>query len=176
VSISLEAESEAPGGGRESAGSGTVQYEFSPLGGDLNAALRLIGERARTLTRGGGAAIGIALGSSVLCRASIGESAPPLGTRLDVNSGFCGQCFRMGRSLRCDDAAIDPRVDAETCRRMGVRSMLAAPIRYERETVGLLAVFAERAFTFDEGDVAVAESLAHTVLMSMRQAEGMRRG
>jgi GAF domain-containing protein len=55
---------------------------------------------------------------------------------------------------------------------MGVRSILAAPIRFQRETVGLLVVFAEHPFTFDEGDVAVAESLAHTVLVSMRQAEG----
>lgn len=166
---SLEAESESAGG--RAAGSGTVQYEFSPLGTDFNAALRLIGERARSLTRGASAAIALAHKGSVLCRASVGESAPALGTRLDVNSGFCGECFRMGKSLRCDDAAIDPRVDAETCRRMGVRSILAAPIRYERETIGLLVVFGAHPFTFDEGDVAVAESLAHTVLVSMIQAD-----
>ena len=170
---SLEAESEAPGG--KAVVSGTVQYEFSPLGSDLNAALRLIGERARSLTRGTSAAIALAHKGSVMCRASVGDSAPALGTRLDVNSGFCGECFQSGKSLRCDDAEIDPRVDAETCGRMGVRSILAAPIRFQRETVGLLVVFSEHPFMFDEGDVAVAESLAHAVLVSMRQAEGAGR-
>jgi hypothetical protein len=165
----VEAESEAPGG--RVAVSGTVQYEFSSLGTDFNAALRLIGERARSLTRGASAAIALAHKGSVLCRASIGDSAPALGTRLDVNSGFCGECFRTGKSLRCDDAATDPRVDAGTCRRMGVRSILAAPIRSGRETIGLVVVFAEHPFTFDEGDVAVAESLAHTVLVSMMQSD-----
>jgi hypothetical protein len=175
ASISLEAETlemESPGG--TAMVSSTMQYEFSPLSTDFNAALRLIGERARSLTRGTSAAIALAHKGSVLCRASIGDSAPALGTRLDAHSGFCGECFRTGKSLRCDDAATDPRVNAETIDRMGIRSILAAPIRYERETIGLLVVFAEHPFTFDEGDVAVAESLAHTVLVSMRKADGGR--
>jgi len=170
LAISLEAESDGNDGPRmPGTMSGTVQYEFSRLGTDLSLALRLIAERARSLTRGSGAAIALAHQGAVLCRASIGNSSPALGTQLEVNSGFCGECFRTGRSLRCDDAAIDPRVDAESCRRLGVRSILAAPIRYERETVGLLVVFAAQAFMFDEGDVAVAESLAHTVLVTMRR-------
>jgi hypothetical protein len=147
----------------------TVQYEFKPIGRDLNAALRLIGERARSLTRGTSAAIALAQDGVVMCRASIGASAPALGTRVDVNWGFSGECFRTGKSMRCDDSEIDGRVDVEICRRLGVRSILATPIRYERETVGLLTVFAPKPFSFDEGDIAVAESLAHTVLMTMSQ-------
>jgi hypothetical protein len=176
MSISLEADSEAPEAGAEENGnerqsSATVQYEFSSLGTDLAATLRLIGERARVLTRGTGAAIALIHKGNVICRASVGASAPALGTRLDVNSGLSGECFREGKTLRCDDAELDPRVDLESCRRLGVRSILAAPVRYERDTVGLVMVFAPEPFNFDEGDVAVAESLAHTVIRSMRQAE-----
>jgi putative methionine-R-sulfoxide reductase with GAF domain len=176
MAISLEAESEAPGAdasgnGNERQNSATVQYEFNSLGTDLTAALRLIGERARTLTRGTSAAIALVHKGGVVCRASVGESAPALGTRLDVNSGLSGECFRKGKTLRCDDAENDPRVDLESCRRLRVRSILAAPVRYERDTVGLLMVFAHQPFNFDEGDVAVVESLAHTVIRSMRQAD-----
>ena len=176
AAISLEAEARDGERGVAGAVSGTVQYEFSRLGTDLNATLRLIAERAKSLTRGSGAAVALAHQGVVLCRASIGNGAPALGTRLDVNSGFCGECFRTGRSLRCDDAAIDPRVDMESCRRLGIRSILAAPIRCERQTVGLLVVFAEQGFMFDEGDVAVAESLAHTAMMAMRTELGRTSG
>ncbi|MCU1317300.1 MAG: hypothetical protein JWN63_2622 [Candidatus Acidoferrum typicum] len=177
MAISLEADTDAGVIGlRENGGgypaSATVQYEFSSLGTDLGAALRLIGERARSLTRGTSAAIALVHKGAVMCRASVGESAPGLGTRLDVNSGLSGECFREGKTVRCDDAEIDPRVDLESCRRLGVRSILAAPVRFERDTVGLLMVFAPAPFNFDEGDVAVVESLAHTVVRSMRQAEG----
>ncbi len=175
MSISLEAETELVGNGEGRAASATVQYEFSSLGNDLAAALRMIGERARALTRGTSAAIALAHKNEVLCRASVGASAPALGTRLDVNSGLSGECFREGKALRCDDAENDPRVDLESCRRLGVRSILAAPVRYERDTVGLLMVFAPEPFNFDEGDVAVAESMAHTVVRTMRQ-EAVGRG
>jgi putative methionine-R-sulfoxide reductase with GAF domain len=176
MSISLEAETDAEVNSDGSAASTTAQYQFSSLGTDLAAALRLIGERARSLTRGTSAAIALLHRETVMCRASVGAGAPALGTRLDVNSGFAGECFRSGKALRCDDAENDPRVDLETCRKLRVRSMLAAPVRYERDTVGLLMVFAAEPFNFDEGDVAVVESLAHTVVRSVRQADGTRRG
>jgi len=177
MAVSLEAETRtAARNGDGGSASATVQYEFSSLGTDLTAALRLIGERARSLTRGTSAAIALAHRGVVMCRASIGEKAPALGTRLDVNSGLSGECFRAGKTLRCDDAENDPRVDLESCRRLGVRSILAAPVRYERDTVGLLMVLATEPFNFDEGDVAVVESLAHTVIVSMRQAEWGKRG
>jgi hypothetical protein len=138
VAVSLEAETDVWGYGSSYGPSGngpaaawpssTVQYEFSSLGSDLTAALRLIGERARALTRGTSAAIALAHRGLVVCRASVGESAPSLGTRLDVNSGLSGQCFREGKTVRCDDAEHDPRVDLESCRRLRIRSLVAAPV------------------------------------------------
>ena len=176
LSVSFESDPQAAGNGAKSNGhgypaSGTVQFEFSSLGSDLAAALRMIAERARSLTRAASAAVALMHRGSVLCRASVGESAPALGTRLDVNSGISGECFRESRAMRCDDAENDPRVDLASCRRLGVRSILAAPIRFERDTLGLLMMFAPEPFNFDEGDVAVAESLAHTVVRTLRQAE-----
>jgi hypothetical protein len=151
--VSLEAETEGgenggAGNGNRGAASGTVQYEFNSLGTDLTAALRTIGERARALTRGTSAAIALVHKGGVMCRASVGESAPALGARLDVNSGLSGECFRRGKALRCDDAEHDPRVDLESCRRLGVRSIVVAPVRYERDTVGLLMVFAAEPCNF----------------------------
>jgi hypothetical protein len=175
MAVSLEAEVMGNGNGgsghASAVGSATVQYEFNALGADLASTLRLIAQRACALTRGTSAAIALAHKDSVMCRASVGGSAPALGTRLDVNTGISGECIREARAVRCDDAEHDPRVDLESCRRLGARSMVGAPVRFERDTVGLLMVFASEPFTFDEGDVAVVESLAHTVVRSMRQAE-----
>src|SRR5580704_7006745 len=100
MAISLEAET-AEEVEEETAGSTTAQYQFSSLGTDLAAALRLIAERALSLTRGNGAAIALVHKDMVICRASVGDGAPGLGTRLDVRSGFSGLCFRAGKALRC---------------------------------------------------------------------------
>jgi hypothetical protein len=181
-SVSLEAEGlgwETPAGTAEMPGptpvSTTIQYEFNTLGPDLNSALRVISERARTLLRGTGAAIALIDRGPMMCRASVGNGGPPLGTRVDAQSGFSGECIRGGRALRCDDTEIDPRVEPETCRRLGIRSIVAAPIRYERDVVGLLEVFSPQSFAFDDGDLEVVERLAQTVLLMLCQAQLFKR-
>jgi L-methionine (R)-S-oxide reductase len=174
-SISLEAEAAAEPRPGAPPVSTTIQYEFQSLGSDLNSALRVISERARTLLRGHGAAIALVDGGPMMCRASVGQGGPPLGTRVDINSGFSGACLRAGKALRCDDAEIDSRVAAEICRRFGIRSIAAAPIRYERDVVGLLEVFSPNTFAFDEGDLAILERLAQTALLMVSQSQQLKR-
>lgn len=189
-SISLEADAgPAQSHGRTDVSS-SIQYQFNSLGSDLNAALGMISERARTLTRGTGAAIALSEGGSMVssstmsrptgyppmvCRASVGTGGPPLGTVVDINSGFSGECVRTGKNLRCDDAKTDPRIEAGTFQRLGIRSIVAAPIRYEREVVGLLEVFSPLSFAFDEGDLAVLDRLAQTALLIISQTQLFKR-
>jgi GAF domain-containing protein len=151
----------------------TMEYEFRPLGSDLPATLRHIAERAQSLTRGTGAVIALGSGGSFLCRASVGGSAPALGARLDISSGFSGECVRTGRALRCDDTEADPRVEVATCRRLGIRSLVAAPIQYERDIVGLLEVLSSRPYAFEESDVTLVERLAQTVLLTVSQMDAL---
>jgi len=170
--ISLESEIQASGIHHDQPGL-TVEYNFRPMGSDLPAMLRLISERARSLTRGTGAVIALGRRGVFLCRASVGASAPAIGARLDINSGFSGECVRSGRALRCDDTEADPRVDLTSCRRLGIRSMVAAPIQYEREIVGLLEVLSTRPRTFEESDVTLVERLAQTVLLTVSQMDAL---
>jgi GAF domain/PilZ domain len=173
LAISLEPETSPSGNQQVPGASTTMQYQFKSLGGDLNAALHRIADRARSLTRGTGAAIALGRAGAMVCRASVGESVPPLGAKLHSNSGFSAECVRIGQALRCDDAEIDPRVDVENCRFFCIRSIAAAPIQYQREIVGLLEVISPWPFAFDEGDVAIVERLARTVLLILSQTSNI---
>jgi hypothetical protein len=169
LAISLEPEAATENPSRASA-STTVQYEFAPLGRDLNAALRLIAERARSITRATGAAIALMQGGAMVCRGSAGTMSPPVGTLIDSTAGFSAECVRTGKALRCDNSDTDPYVDVESCRRLGIRSIIAAPIQYERAIIGVIEVFSNQPFAFDEGDVAVAQRLAQTVVIATSQS------
>jgi hypothetical protein len=131
---------------------------------DPNAALQLISQRAQVLTRSTGVAIALGHKESMICLASVGANAPSLGSRLDVSTGFSGECVRTARAQRCDNSDSDSRVDAEICRRLGVRSILAAPITFAGEVVGLLEAFSSERFAFHDGDLVVLENLAETIL------------
>ncbi len=152
----------------------TAQYEFKSLGGDLDAALNLIASRACVITRGNGAALALAHEHGMICRAVAGDNVPPIGAEVDVTTGFSGECIRLAKALRCADTETDSRVDAEACRELGIRSILAAPVLYEREIVGLLEVFSTEPHAFDDGDRAVVERLAQTVVLTLSRAEAFQ--
>ena len=149
-----------------------VQGQVEALGSDLAGALRLIVERAQTLVRASGAAIALAQADPnfMICRASSGRDAPPVGARLQVGSGFSGECVKAGTLLRCDDTDIDTRVDRESCRALGIRSMVAVPVRVGRKSIGILEVFSSRGNAFSQADGAVLQRLADTVLAAVNRA------
>jgi putative methionine-R-sulfoxide reductase with GAF domain len=149
-----------------------VQREAESLNSDLEAVLSLVASRSQSLLRTSGAAIALAAKdpATMICRASAGPSAPPVGATLQVGSGFSGECVRTGRMLRCDDTELDERVDPESCRALGIRSMLAAPIRLGERVVGLLEVFSAQPSAFGEHDSAVLLRFAETIVAAVDRA------
>jgi putative methionine-R-sulfoxide reductase with GAF domain len=149
-----------------------VEKEVEAAGADLEAALQLIAARAQTLTRASGAAIALVAADpeSMVCRASSGPDAPPAGARLQIGSGFSGECVRSGKLLRCDDTETDSRVDRESCRALGLRSVLAAPVRVGTKIIGLLEVLSSHPFSFTDNDGTTLQRLAGTVLSAVNRA------
>jgi hypothetical protein len=149
-----------------------VQREAESLNSDLEAVLSLVASRSQSLLRASGAAIALAAKdpATMICRASAGPSAPPVGATLQVGSGFSGECVRTGRMLRCDDTETDERVNPESCRALGIRSMLAAPIRLGERVIGLLEVFSAQPSAFGEDDSAVLLRFSETVVAAVNRA------
>ena len=147
-----------------------VKREVELSGPDLDASLQVIAERALTFTRATGAAIALLRGEEMVCLASAGRDAPRLGARLQVGSGFSGECVRTGRLLRCDDSETDPTVDRESCRMLGVRSMIAVPICCGDVVMGLLEVFSPQPSAFSANDSTVLRRLAETAQVAVNRA------
>lgn len=149
-----------------------VQREVEALGSDLAAALKLVAARAQTLVHASGAAIALAGAEPefMVCQASSGPDAPPVGARLQLGSGFSGECVSTGRLLRCDDTELDSRVDRESCRVLGIRSIVAVPVRTGTKSVGLLEVFSAEPGVFADKDSRVLQRLSETILAAVNRA------
>jgi putative methionine-R-sulfoxide reductase with GAF domain len=147
-----------------------VKREVDSLGPDLEGALQLLAQRAQTFTRATGAAIALTEGASMVCRASAGEAVPGLGVRFSVGSGFSGECVRTGQLLRCEDSETDPVVDRESCRLLGIRSMIAVPIRWGDAVIGILEVFSPEPYAFSTNDPLALQRLAGIVSTAVHRA------
>ncbi len=141
---------------------------------DLEPAICMITERAKALTGASGAAIALRKGDEMVCRARAGRTAPDLGVRLQANSGISADCVRTGQVLLCHDAQDDPHVDVAVCQRLGVRSILAAPLRHYRRTLGVFEVFSGVPHAFAERDVATMQLLSSVMVAALSRISPVR--
>jgi GAF domain-containing protein len=141
---------------------------------DLEPGISIIAEKAQTLTGATGAAIALRRGNEIICRARTGRTAPDVGVRLQTDSGLSAECVRTGEVLLCNDAASNSRVDWASCRRMGVRSILVAPLRHFRRTLGVFEVLSSTPHAFDNNDVATMQFLSGMMVATISRLSSLQ--
>jgi putative methionine-R-sulfoxide reductase with GAF domain len=151
-----------------------VDYEIRPETIDLEPAISVIAERAQLLTGANGAAIALRHGSEIVCRARAGRTAPDLGVRLQTDSGISADCVRTGEVVLCHDADRNPKVDLAACRRLGARSILAAPLRHFRRTLGVFEVLSNAPHAFNNQDVATMQHLSSMMVAAMSRLSNLQ--
>jgi TonB family protein len=137
---------------------------------DLSSILSEATHAARYFTDATGAALALWSQGVVICRARSGDTAPPLGAKLDVDSGISGECLRTGRSQRCHDTLTDTRVDAEACQELGIRSLAAVPLRGAKGVIGILEVFSDRPRAFSDAHLTLLKKLAQIAAASRERS------
>ncbi|PYV46359.1 MAG: hypothetical protein DMG94_10015 [Acidobacteria bacterium] len=120
------------------------------------------------------AAIALRKGSEVICRARAGRTAPDIGVRLQTDSGISAECMRRGEAVLCHDAEDNPEVDLASCRRLGVRSILAAPLLQFQRTVGIFEVLSAVPNAFDQQDVATMQLLSSMMVTAIARVSAAR--
>jgi len=150
------------------------EVQIHPADLNLEPGINIIAERAQALTGATGAAIALHSGDEIVCRARSGRTAPDLGVRLQTESGLSAECVRTGEILLCHDAESNPRVDLASCRRLGARSILVAPLRHYRQNLGVFEVLSGAPYAFDHRDVATMQLLSSVMVAAMTRLSCMR--
>ncbi len=133
----------------------------------LNPFMQLVIDKLRELTQAHGASIDFVDGDHTVVRRASGAMAAHLGLRIANATSLSGLCVRTATVQTCDDSETDPRVDRATCRILGVRSMLFAPLRQGNAAVGVLKVFSELPDAFDDGDVQMLQLMASAIVAAL---------
>lgn len=151
-----------------SRGGGLSPEQSSQLA--LEIVLNQIAEQACLATGANGAAVILKQDTEMICRASTGEIAPDLGSRMDTVTGLSGLCLRTRTIQRCDDALTDPRADNEACRDLGIRSVIILPLLHLSEVVGLFEIFSARLAAFGDRDEQTLMALSLNILRNLEKA------
>jgi diguanylate cyclase (GGDEF)-like protein len=147
-----------------------TQTEIVKLGLDLGGVVGFVAERVQRLTHAGGAVVELVEGEDMVYRAAAGMVRGQLGLRLKRAGSLSGLCVAQRRTLRCDDSETDARVDREACRRVGLRSMVVAPLDHNGTMVGVLKIAAAEPGAFSGEHVHILELMSELIAASMFHA------
>ena len=142
---------------------------------DLDTVMGTVVAEARRLTDADAAVIELPEGDELVYRAVSGTAEPHLGLRLAQETALSGSALRTGETLLCEDSDTDERVDRETCREVGARSMVVVPLRHDGATTGVLKVYSDHPYAFGERHAKVLALLASLIGSELARADLMRR-
>ena len=117
-------------------------------------------------------------GDELIFRAAVGPGSKGLpGLRIDADQGIAGQVFKTGRATRIDDTALNrnflPDIDRKT--RTRTRSLLAAPLIYVKQTIGVVEVINPTdKQQFTDRDLELLKLFANLTASAARNAQTPR--
>ena len=107
---------------------------------------------------------------AMVCHASCGPAAPEVGARMYIRSGLTAESIRTRQTLRCDRASTDPRVNQESCKALGIESVMVLPLIMDRNVVGMFELFGSKPLAFAERDATTLSASTPQVESALREA------
>ena len=152
---------------------GAADFVPDDVVGEIAEQFRLheILEEACIATGATGAAVALARGEELLCRATAGSDAPDLGVSIDPNRGLSGSCIQTRQLQHCPDTETDPLVDSVACQQLGVRSIAVLPLMRGNELLGIFEILSSRPNAFGQEELDRMQALSRQILQHKRQEE-----
>ncbi len=136
-----------------------VHGEIVAAGLDLHKVVDVVTRRAQELTRSEGAVLEVIEGDELVYWSASGSLAPFIGLRVKADKSLSGLSAKHNKVFVCADSETDDRVDRDMCRRVGLRSMITAPLPYNGTIIGVLKVVSPWAKSYSSHDVEILEQL-----------------
>ncbi len=146
-----------------------LQNAIAAAGMTAEEVMDLVGERAATLLSASSATVAISEADELVVRAASRTTGAPRPARLP-RSGGGGLCLAERRPIQIDDAAGDPRADAETRARTGAASLLYVPLLYGESAVGVIELASAWSSAFSDEDVEMTRLLAQVIAIALHRA------
>ncbi len=140
-----------------------TQQQIAALELDHDALTSTIVLRAQRLCGADGAAVQWFEGHESVYHHASGIAAGHVGLRLDRSASLAGLASLNDEAVYSSDTSIDPRTDGDVCGRLGIRSLICAPLHRDGAVIGVLSILGREPHAFDELAVETARLMAEFI-------------
>lgn len=132
--------------------------------------MKIVAERAATLTGATGGMIALVEGDDLVYRAIAGSGMPEVGMRLPRAASLPGRVISEHLPMIVDDIAKDDRVTPETPGGTSKGALVCVPLLYGEHPVGVIEVVSLLPNVFAEQDIETLALLGNIVAISLHRA------
>ena len=151
-----------------------TQQQIAALELDHEALTSTIVLRAQRLCGGDGAAVQWFEGHESVYHHCSGIAAGHVGLRLDRSTSLAGLTSLNDEAVYAADTSTDPRADGDVCARLGIRSLICAPLHRDGAVVGVLSILGREPHAFDELAVETARLMAEFIGAVLRNTNELQ--
>ena len=147
-----------------------TQNDIAAIELDPLVIMRIVAARTQRLTGADGASVQLLDGDQIVCRAVSGLMEPLLGYRFAVASSLSGHAVRSREALYSADTESDDRVDKVSTGRIGMRSMISAPMFLGGAVAGVLNVISVRPGAFEPRHIVALRLMGGLVAAALQHS------
>ena len=151
-----------------------TQQQIAALELDPELLTSTIVLRAQRLCGGDGAAVQWFAGHESVYHHCSGIAAGHVGLRLDRSTSLAGLAAMNDEAVYAADTSTDPRADGDACARLGIRSLICAPLHRDGNVVGVLSILGREPHAFDELAVESARLMAEFIGAVLRNTNELQ--
>lgn len=144
-----------------------IQNEIGRAGSDISDVMNLVAEGVLKTVNAHSAVVRLVEGEDMVCRSAAGLLRDHVGLRTSRKGSLSGICVETGASARRDDSESYSCPDTQAFRTMGLRSLVAVPLKLGNMTIGALEVASDEPNRFSEMDVALLELISSLLTTSL---------
>ncbi len=175
VTARFEAQEEIARSAQKLAALARVQQTLATMTAPLAELFAAVAAGLQEVTGATGAVAALIENDDVVYVATAGDPAAAIGTRVPRLNSLSGSVIAFGETLLATDTELDPRVDRSACRRLGVRSMIAAPVRVGGQIRAVLKALHGEPGRLSDADVYPVQILAESLGGAIQRCEAEER-
>ena len=151
----------------------SAQSQIAAGGPSPHATMELVAAAACRLVGASGAAIQVADGEYLICRAGVGTTSHWSGVRVPLAGSLSGTAYQTGQLALIADGhlAAEPIIARGDNLDVGIKTLLAVPLREGGTPTGVLLVAHSQPGAFDERDLRLLELFSGMAASVLHRAQ-----